>query len=93
MAFTQDTAREAGRKGGLACLAAHGREHMARIGRLGFLGLARKLGYAGGSRRGALIELQQSGRLARRGPDPTEAIRWAESVLSDLDPSDPKVPY
>ena len=34
--FTRQTARECGRKGGLATLKIHGREHMVTIGRKGF---------------------------------------------------------
>jgi hypothetical protein len=93
MAFTKETAREAGRQGGRACFARHGREPMAAIGRLGLQALARKLGFAGGSRRGALIKLQQRGRLRDLGPDPTESIRWADRVLEAFDPDAPEVPY
>jgi general stress protein YciG len=93
MPFTRDTAREAGRKGGLACLAAHGREHMAEIGRLGFAALARRRGFVGGARLGALQFLLSKGRLRDRGPDPTEAFEWAERVLDALDLDNPDVPY
>jgi hypothetical protein len=93
MPFTKDTAREAGRKGGLACLARHGREHMAEIGRLGLAALARRRGFVGGSRLGALQWLISRGRLRDRGPDPTAAIEWAAAVLEGLDRDAPDVPY
>lgn len=50
---------EIGRKGGRATVAKHGAAHMSRIGKAGFEGLARRLGYAGGHRRGALLFLQR----------------------------------
>jgi hypothetical protein len=73
MRFTSDNAREFGRRGGQATLARHGREHMARIGQAGFLALARTLGYVGGSRRGAVQQLQAAGRLKCRFSDLTMA--------------------
>jgi hypothetical protein len=93
MPFTTDTAREAGRQGGRACVARHGREHMAEIGRLGFQGLARKLGYLGGSRRMALAKLLRRGKLRDLGPDPRPAEVWAHRVLEQFDPDNPDVPY
>lgn len=92
MPFTRETAREAGRQGGRVTLARHGRDHMAEIGRRGFASLARRLGYMGGSRRMALVQLLQAGKLRDLGPDPTPAIAWADRVLDDLDPDNPRVP-
>ena len=48
------TKAEAGRLGGKATVRKYGHEHMRRIGKAGFQGLARKLGYMGGSRLGAI---------------------------------------
>lgn len=93
MPFTKETAREAGRQGGRCTLARHGREHMAEIGRLGFASLARKLGFMGGARRGALVQLLQAGKLRDLGPDPRPALEWAHRVLDALDPDRPEVPY
>lgn len=67
------TKREAGRLGGRATVARHGTEHMRAIGKHGFLGLARRLGYAGGSRHGALYRLIAKGRIRPFVPDLTEA--------------------
>lgn len=92
MPFTPDNAREAGRQGGRACFARHGRDHMAAIGRLGFQGLARRLGFAGGSRRRALTILLGRGKLLDRSPDPTAALEWANAVIDNLDPDNPSVP-
>lgn len=93
MTFTRGNAAEMGRKGGKATYERHGTEHMRAIGRKGFDALAAKLGYMGGARRGALRQLLRAGRLADRGPDPTEALTWADRVLEDLDPTNPEVPY
>jgi general stress protein YciG len=93
MPFTKGDAAEFGRQGGRSTAAKYGREHMARIGRLGFAALAKRLGYAGGSRRVALIRLLRAGRLRDLGPDPTEAHEWADRVLEGLDPEAPEVPY
>jgi hypothetical protein len=61
--MTPLTHSERGRLGGKATVDRHGREHMARIGKLGFAALARKLGFAGGGRRGALDRLIRSGKV------------------------------
>lgn len=66
---------------------------MRELGRRGFAALARSKGYLGGSRRGALNFLLSRGKLADRGPDPTEAIRWADRVLESFDPENPEVPF
>jgi hypothetical protein len=54
---------EAGRLGGRATLAKYGPEHFRRLGQLGFAALARRLGYAGGSRLGALQYLTGKGKV------------------------------
>jgi general stress protein YciG len=92
MPFTRATAAAMGRQGGRSTFARHGREHMQAIGRKGFDGLARSLGFAGGSRKGALVQLQSRGRLRNLGPDPGPAIAWAERVLEAFDPDVPEVP-
>jgi hypothetical protein len=92
MPFTTATARDAGRQGGRACFIRHGPEHLATIGRLGFSALACKLGFAGGSRRGALVKLHRRGRLRDLGQDPGPDVAWADRVLDRFDPNDPEVP-
>jgi hypothetical protein len=82
MRFTTENARTMGRRGGRACVAKHGVEHMQAIGRLGFLCLARSLGYAGGSRRAAVIHLQQLGRL--KGPGPTLSAEELSALQQSL---------
>lgn len=49
--------QEAGRLGGKATLARHGTDHFRTIGKAGFEALAKKLGFAGGGRRGAVAFL------------------------------------
>jgi hypothetical protein len=93
MPFTKQTAADAGRRGGQTTLSRYGVEHYRRLGKKGFAGLARKLGFVGGHRRRALQRLIASGRLIDRYPDQGEACRWAESVLEALDPANPEVPY
>jgi hypothetical protein len=60
--------RAAGRKGGLATLAKYGREHYRELGRKGFEGLARRYGWTGHGRKGALGQLIAAGRLKDLGP-------------------------
>jgi hypothetical protein len=66
---------------------------MAEIGRLGFAALARRRGFMGGARLGALQWLLAKGKLGDRGPDQSPAIAWAEGVIEALDPDAPEVPY
>jgi hypothetical protein len=91
--FTPANAGELGRKGGRSTVERHGTEHMRAIGRKGFAALARRRGFAGGSRLGTLQWLLSRGKLVDRGPDPTDAIAWASRVIEDLDPETPEVPY
>jgi hypothetical protein len=65
---------------------------MAEIGRLGFAALARRRGFMGGARLGALQWLIAKGRLRERGVDPRPAIEWAERVLDGFDPDAPEIP-
>lgn len=90
--FTKDAAAAAGRKGGRSTVARYGVEHMRAIGKRGFAALARKLGYAGGGRRGALVKLLGRGKLRDLGPDPSEALAWADRVLDQFDPDEPEIP-
>ena len=62
MSFTTQTAREAGRKGGLAVVNKHGRDHMRRIGRRGFHATVQKV--YGGDYRKAINTLINRGLLA-----------------------------
>ncbi len=96
MAFTTATAREAGRKGGRSTLARYGSDHFRQLGRKGFDGLARKLGFMGGSRRVVLFRLIREGKVKDLGPGPlveAAAEAWAIHVLDQLDLDDPRVPY
>lgn len=63
LAAYREMKARAGRMGGKATAERYGREHMAEIGRKGFAGLARKLGYAGGGRRGALRMIMKKGGI------------------------------
>jgi hypothetical protein len=90
--FTRETAREAGRKGGRSVVEKYGAECMRAIGKRGFAALARRLGFAGGSRRGALIKLLGRGKLRDLGSDQSEALEWADRVLDQFDPDDPEIP-
>jgi hypothetical protein len=85
------TRQQAGRLGGLRTVERHGREHMARIGALGFAGLARSLGYAGGGRHGALIQLTRSGKLARPADLTPGELRDLERAVGLA--SDDPLPY
>jgi hypothetical protein len=66
---------------------------LAAIGRLGFAAPARRPGFMGGARLGALQWLIAKGRLRDRGPDPQSAIEWAERVLDGFDDDAPELPY
>ena len=84
------TKAEAGRFGGKATVRKYGPEHMRRIGKAGFQGLARKLGYMGGSRLGAIQWLQ-----ARRSfPGMTPAQHAAADAMFDelMEQSSPSEP-
>jgi hypothetical protein len=88
------TPQEMGRRGGKATVARHGREHMARIGALGFAALARRLGYAGGARKGAVAFLQRSGRLAPIAVATPEQLRALHARLMADDQADAgELPY
>jgi hypothetical protein len=56
------------------------------------VGFGPKLGFAGGSRRGALTTLLGRGKLRDLGPDPGPAHEWVDRVLDQFDPNDPEVP-
>jgi hypothetical protein len=92
MPITRDNAAAHGRAGGLATLTRYGVEHYRRLGAKGFAALARRKGYMGGSRLGALQFLLSKGRMADRGPDPSPAIEWAERVPDEFNINDPEVP-
>ncbi len=74
MKFTSQTAREAGRKGGLTTVKRHGRAHMAVIGRKGFHALVRK--HYGGDYRLCLNTLISRG-LMTQDPNP-ENNAWTK---------------
>lgn len=64
--WTQETAREAGRKGGVAVQAKYGRNHMAEIGREGGNKLAEnKARMAEMGRKGGLVAGKRRRRAAR----------------------------
>ena len=75
------TKAEAGRLGGKATVRKYGPEHMRRIGKAGFQGLARKLGFMGGSRLGAIQWLQRK----KKFPGMTPAQHAAhDAMFEDL---------
>jgi hypothetical protein len=92
MPFTKQNAKRLGSKGGKATLAKYGRDHFRRLGAAGFAGLARRLGFPGGSRRGALQELIAKGRI-RVSPATlraqAEAQAWLDQFWTDFDPHNP----
>jgi hypothetical protein len=75
---------ERGRLGGRATVARHGVEHMRTIGKAGFQGLARSLGYMGGSRLGALQFLLSKGKIrtsAAAAARDRAAVAWADELV------------
>ena len=70
---------EAGRKGGKSTVRKYGVEHMRKIGKAGFQALARKLGYMGGSRLGAIQWLQRK----KKFPGMTPAQHAAHDAMVD----------
>lgn len=74
------TRKEAGAKGGRATLERYGVEHYRELGRRGFAGLARSLGYGG--RHLALARLTAKGRIRPFTPDltPEELAALYEAV-------------
>jgi hypothetical protein len=57
------TKSEAGRLGGMTTKERHGIEHYRAAGKLGFEALAKRFGYAGGARKGAVLWLQGRGKV------------------------------
>jgi hypothetical protein len=86
MRFTSKTAAAAGRKGGASTFARYGRSHMQAIGKAGFAAFAKRLGYMGGSRLGAIQRLQRLKRFPpARTPDQAAADQqWFEETMERL---------
>ena len=74
--FTPETAAAAGRRGGLATVARHGREHMAKIGARGFARTVER--HWGGDRKRFLEYLQRLG-LAAIDPFPANGA-WQRVI-------------
>ena len=75
------TKAEAGRLGGKATVRKYGHEHMRRIGKAGFQAFAKKLGFMGGSRLGAIQWLQRQ----KKFPGLTPAQHAArDAMFEDL---------
>ena len=84
IAFTSQTASEAGRKGGLTTVERHGRNHMRKIGRHGFHAMVKKV--FDGDYRKAINYLINRGLIAT---DPTPHNRaWSTDRLIDWLPTD-----
>lgn len=83
MAFTPENAAAHGRKGGLRTVERHGREHMQRIGKLGFKATVQR--HYGGDARKAVNTLIARG-LATLDPVPQNGA-WQGDV-SDRLPDD-----
>jgi hypothetical protein len=84
------TKAEAGRKGGKSTVRKYGVEHMRRIGKAGFQAFAKKLGYMGGSRLGAIQWLQRQ-RKFPPAQTPAQQIadqQWFEETMEQLLPED-----
>jgi hypothetical protein len=81
---------KAGRVGGRATLARHGVEHFRAIGKLGFAALARRLGYVGGSRLGALQYLTAKGKVPTGPVVSTEEFeRMFEAIIAATEEPEP----
>jgi hypothetical protein len=79
------TKAEAGRLGGKATVRKYGPEHMRKIGKAGFAGLRKKLGYMGGAGLGAIQWLQRQGKFPRPTPEQTAADQqWFEETMEQL---------
>ena len=93
------TKAEAGRRGGLATVRKYGPEHMRTIGKAGFQAFARKLGYMGGSRLGAIQWLQRNRKFPGMTPsqhaahDATVAELWKQLEPKDLDEEEDPVAF
>ena len=83
------TKAEAGRLGGKATVRKYGPEHMRRIGKAGFQAFARKLGYMGGSRLGAIQWLQRHKKFPGQTPAQHKAAQeMFEELWKQLEPKD-----
>lgn len=83
------TKAEAGRKGGKATVRKYGVEHMRKLGKAGFIGLSKKLGYMGGSRLGAIQWLIRKKKLPGLTPaQHVEYQRTFEELMDQLLPPD-----
>jgi hypothetical protein len=67
------TPQESGRMGGLATFARHGKEHMARIGRLGFNAYVKK--HCGGVRKSGARWLAGRGKIRDQVPGTAAELR------------------
>ena len=88
------TKAEAGRLGGKATVRKYGPEHMRTIGKAGFQAFARKLGYMGGSRLGAIQWLQRNRKFPGMTPVQHAAPRCDGSTCalgSSCEPKDPRM--
>jgi hypothetical protein len=83
------TKAEAGRLGGKSTVRRYGKEHMRTIGKAGFQAFARKLGYMGGSRLGAIQWLQRKKKFPGMTPAQYEAHQaMFEDLMEQLAPQD-----
>ena len=80
---------EAGRKGGKSTVRKYGVEHMRKIGKAGFQAFARKLGYMGGSRLGAIQWLQRNKKFPGLSPaQHQQHDALFEQLWKQLEPKD-----
>jgi hypothetical protein len=83
------TKAEAGRLGGKATVKRYGPEHMRTIGKAGFQAFARKLGFMGGSRLGAIRWLQRQKKFRTETPaEQAQAQAMFEDLWNQLAPND-----
>jgi hypothetical protein len=83
------TKAEAGRKGGKATVRKYGKEHMRTIGKAGFQAFAKKLGYKGGSRLGAIQWLQRKKKFPGQTPaQHQQAQEMFEELWKQFEPKD-----
>lgn len=81
------TKSECGRLGGQATVRRYGSGHMSAIGKAGFQAFAKKLGYMGGSRLGAIQWLQRKGKFPGLTPQQhAQHQQMFEELMEQLEP-------
>jgi hypothetical protein len=82
------TPQESGKLGGLATFRKHGKEHMARIGRLGFNAYVKK--HCGGIRKSGARWLAGQGKIRGERPGTAEELRAIHAAMFPAGGPDPE---